>query len=92
MSITDELVERVSKAFMDSREGRFLTHVEMGALEKTKHVGIYRDDWLTAASLHADQFDEADVVSMLETARRAVAVLGDLRIMHVGRALYETSP
>jgi AbiV family abortive infection protein len=90
--ITDDLIERVSKAFWDSPEGQFLAHVEMGALEKTKHMGMYWDDWLTAASLHADQFNDADVTSMFETARRAIKVIGDPRIMHVGRAIYETSP
>jgi hypothetical protein len=90
--ITDELLEQVAMAFASSPEGRFLTHVEMGALEKTKHMGIYWDDWLTAASLHADQFDEADVTSMFETARRAVGVLDDPLIMRTGRAIYETSP
>jgi len=91
VAIADDLIERVSKAFQDSPEGKFLTHVGIGALEMTKHIGIYRDDWLTAASLHADQFNEADVTSMFETARRAIAVVGDPRIMRTGRAIYETS-
>jgi hypothetical protein len=92
VTITDELVNRVSIAFTDSREGQFLAHVQTGVLEETKHIGIYRDDWLTAASLNADQFDEADVTSMFETARRAIAVLDDPCIMRTGRAIYETSP
>jgi AbiV family abortive infection protein len=90
--ITDDLVKRVSKAFQDSPEGQFLHHVQSGVLEKTKHVGIYRDDWLEAASLHADQFNEADVTSMFETARRAIAVVDDTQIMRTARAIYETSP
>jgi AbiV family abortive infection protein len=92
LAITDDLIERVAKAFWDSPEGKFLAHVEMGALEKTKHMGMYWDDWLIAASLHADQFDNADVSSMFETARRTIKVIGDPRIMRVGRAIYETSP
>ncbi len=90
--ITEDLLKRVSEAFQDSREGQFLAHVQGGILEKTKHIGIYRDDWLTAASLHADQFNEMDVISMFETARRAISVVGDERIMRTGRAIYETSP
>ena len=90
--VTDDLIERMSEAFLESPEGQFLAHVEMGALEKTKHMGLYWDDWLTAASLHADQFNDADVTSMFETARRATKVIGDPRIMHVGRAIYEISP
>jgi AbiV family abortive infection protein len=90
--ITDDLIKRVSKAFQDSREGQFLGHIQSGVLEKTKHVGIYRDGWLAAASLHADQFNEADVTSIFETARRAIAVVDDTQIMRTARAIYETSP
>jgi AbiV family abortive infection protein len=92
VTITDDLLKHVSEAFRDSPEGQFLAHVQSGVLEKTKHIGIYRDDWLTVASLHADQFNEADVTSMFETARRAIAIVGDARIMRTGRAIYETSP
>lgn len=91
-AITDELVERVSKAFQTSAEGRFLAHTQNGVLEKTKHVGIYRDDWLSALSLHADQFERSDVTSIFEKARHAIAAIGDRRIMHTGRAIYETNP
>ena len=35
--------------------------VHGGALDKTKQLGLYRDGWLTDASLHADQFSDADV-------------------------------
>jgi AbiV family abortive infection protein len=92
VTVTDELIQRVSTAFHDSKEGQFLRHVESGVLEKTKHVGLYRDDWLTALSLHADQFNESDVTSMFETARSAIATIGDARCMHAGRAIYETNP
>jgi hypothetical protein len=46
----------------------------------------------TAASLHSSQFNEADVISMFETARRAIAVVDDAQMMLAGRAIYETSP
>jgi AbiV family abortive infection protein len=90
--VTDEMVERVSSAFRDSKEGRFLSHVESGMLEKTKHIGMYRDDWLTELSLHAEQFDETDVTAIFDKARLAISVSGDVRIMRTGRAIYETSP
>lgn len=92
VDISDELIERVGNAFYDSPEGKFLDHVQSGVLEKTKHIGMYQDDWLTAASLHFSQFNEADVISMFETARRAIAVVDDAQIMRTGRAIYETSP
>jgi AbiV family abortive infection protein len=89
--ITDDFIKEVSEAFRVSPEGQFLAHVQRGVLEKTKQVGIYRDGWLTAASF-ADQFDVSDVVSIFETARRAIAVIDDARVMRTGRAIYETSP
>jgi AbiV family abortive infection protein len=91
-AITDDFIKEVSEAFRVSPEGQFLAHVQRGVLEKTKQVGIYRDGWLTAASLHADQFDESDVVSIFETARRVIALIDDARVMRTGRAIYETSP
>lgn len=90
--ISDELVERVSKAFQTSTEGRFLAHTQSGVLEKTKHVGMYRDDWLSELSLHADQFDRSDVASIFEKARHAISVIGDHRVMRTGRAIYKTYP
>jgi AbiV family abortive infection protein len=88
----EELVEHVANAFRLSREGWFMSQVHGGALEKTKQLGLYRDDWLTDASLHADQFSDADVNAILSIARRAIEVLDDARIMRTGRAIYETSP
>jgi AbiV family abortive infection protein len=89
--ITDELVEGVARAFHDSLEGRFLGHIATGAFEKTKHLAMYRDEWLTSASLNADQFVKSDVTGILEFARSAVAAFDDARIMRTGRAIYETN-
>jgi AbiV family abortive infection protein len=88
----EELVQRVAEAFRLSREGQFMFHVQGGALDKTKQLSLYRDGWLTDASLHADQFSEADVDTMFVAARRAIEVVDDARIMRTGRAIYETSP
>jgi hypothetical protein len=84
VTLTDDLLNRVSKAFLDSP----IAHIQNGVLEKTKHLSLYRDDCLTTA----DQFNEADVTSMFETARRAIAAVGDARIMRTGRAIFEVWP
>jgi AbiV family abortive infection protein len=88
----EELVQRVADAFRLSHEGRFMSQVYGGVLEKTKQLGLYHDDWLTAASLHSDQFSDADVNAILTIARRAIEVVDDARIMRTGRAIYETAP
>jgi AbiV family abortive infection protein len=90
VSIPDDLVESVAKAFHGSIEGRLLRHVEIGAVERTKHLAMYRDEWLTEASLRANQFEKSDVTGLFEYARSAVAVLGDGRAMRAARAIYET--
>jgi len=89
---SEELVQRVAEGFSLSREGQLMFQVLGGALEKTKQLGLYRDDWLTDASLHADQFSDADVDAIFTNAGRAMEVVGDARIMRTGRAIYETSP
>ena len=42
------------------------------------------------ASLHADQFTEADVDAIFTIARRAIQAVDDPLIMNTGRAIYET--
>lgn len=86
----EELVQRVAEAFRLSPEGQLMAQVHGGALDKTKQLGLYRDDWMTDASLHADQFSNTDVDAILSIARRAIDVVGDARIMRTGRAIYET--
>lgn len=88
----EELVHRVAEAFRLSREGQFMSNVHVGALDKAKQIGLYRDDWLTDASLHADQFSGADVDAIFTIARRAIEAVEDSLIMSTGRAIYETSP
>lgn len=44
VTVTDEVIERVNAALQSSSEGQFLAHAESGVLEKTKHVGLYRDN------------------------------------------------
>ena len=91
MTLTDTFVEEVARAFYESAQGRFLSHIAIEALEKTKQVGIYRDDWLSALSLHASQFKEADVVSICDAARNAVAALSNNRVVQTGRAIFQTT-
>jgi AbiV family abortive infection protein len=88
----EELVQRVAEAFRLSHEGQLMSQVQGGALDKTKQLGLYRDDWLTDASLHADQFSDADVNAIFAIAGRAIEVVDDARIMRTGRAIYETAP
>lgn len=88
--VTAELIERVSRTMYESEAGKFVRLVGVGAVDKTKHIAFYRDDWLESAGLHADQFDASDVTQLFEKCRAAIAALGDSKTMHVGRAIWRT--
>ena len=88
--VTAELIERVSRAMYESEAGKFVRLVGVGAVDKTKQIAFYRDDWLESAGLHADQFDASDVTQLFEKCRAAIAALGDSKTMHVGRAIWRT--
>ncbi|SIO49938.1 abortive infection protein, AbiV family [Bradyrhizobium erythrophlei] len=89
--VNDDPIARISAAFRSSDEAQFLAHIQSGELQNTKHGSLYRDDWLIA-SLPADQFDESHVTSIFDIANSVLVAIGDERIMHAGRALYEASP
>ncbi len=75
--MTAELIERVARAMYVSEAGRFARLVGVGAVDKTKQIAFYRDDWLESAGLHAGQFEASDVTQLLEKCRAAIAALGD---------------
>jgi len=89
--INDELVERVARFMHENKSGRFHWLVGIGAVDKTKQVALYRDDWLEAAGLSAEQFSGGDLEELFERCRLAVAAVSDQRVMRVGKAIYETS-
>jgi AbiV family abortive infection protein len=92
IAITDELIERVRAALQSSSEGQFLAHAESGVLEKTKQVGLYKDNSLINPVVRADHFNESDVASIFQIAQRVIGCVADLRMMRAGRAIYETTP
>jgi hypothetical protein len=63
--------------------------VSLGAVDKTKQIGFYHDDWRDSDGLHADQFEASDVTQLFEKCRAAIAALGDSKTMRVGKAIYD---
>jgi AbiV family abortive infection protein len=89
-AVDDELVERVARFMHESDSGRFHWLVDIGAVDKTKQLALYRDDDLYAATgLSADGFDGADLEKLFSQCRLAVAAVSDQRVMRVGKAIYE---
>ncbi len=87
--MTAELIEHVARAMSESEAGRFNRLVSLGAVDKTKQIGFYHDDWRDSDGLHADQFDASDVTQLFEKCRAAIAALGDSKTMRVGKAIYD---
>ena len=87
--VTKDLVERVARFIYESEDGRFHRLVGMGAVDRTKQVALYRDDWFGTAGLIAEQFHGSDAATVLERCRLAVTAVGDLKMMRVGRTIYE---
>jgi AbiV family abortive infection protein len=74
---SNELDELINRELLDSDVWRFNVLVNMGAYDRAKHVGLYRDDWLDEYGLHADQFKPSDVTAIIDRsrARCGVAIL-----------------
>ena len=63
-------------------------HVDMGAIEKAKHITVYRDEQAAALGLYDAPIDDDDVAAVHEVCRQVVAAVGDDNMMRVGRVLY----
>ena len=68
----------------------FCELVEMGAVDKSKEVALYRDEWLSAANLHADIFNRSPDKSMLNKTLASLREVLNPRCMPVGRIVYES--
>jgi hypothetical protein len=84
----EQFVERVAKAMFESEHHLFNDHVEIGALNKTKQLAIYSDDWWAAAGLNQN-FERKDVEELFEKCRVAMRVVADAKMMRVGKAIFD---
>jgi AbiV family abortive infection protein len=87
--IDQKLIDRVASAFHQSDDGKFMYLVSLGALDKTKQAALYRDLEFLAKDISHDQFDRDDVTHLFERAKAAIELVGDMRTMRTGRALFE---
>jgi hypothetical protein len=85
---TDKIVEQIARAMSESESGRFARHVDMRAIDKTKQLALYHDDWAAEAGLDSKQFSVTDVKQIHNLCRQAVEAMGDDLVMTVGRAIY----
>jgi AbiV family abortive infection protein len=69
---SNELYELITRELLDSDAWRFNVLVNMGAYDRAKQVGLYRDDWLDEFGLHADQFKPSDVTAIIDRSRAVV--------------------
>jgi AbiV family abortive infection protein len=69
---SNELDELIRRELTDSDVWRFNILVNMGAYDRAKQVGLYRDDRLDEYGLHADQFKPSDVTAIINRSRAVV--------------------
>jgi AbiV family abortive infection protein len=90
---SNELDELINRELLNSDVWRFNFLVNIGAYDKAKHVGLYRDDWLDKYGLHADQFKASDVTPVFDRSRAVVKMwLRDPHVvpvvLHLGARIY----
>jgi AbiV family abortive infection protein len=86
----EELAVKMAASIMTSDEGKFDRHVAIGAIDKTKQLAIYRDEWFEAIGAYDIGFDISAVTRVFDRCRTAIVALNDPKTMHVGAAIYNT--
>lgn len=89
VSLTEELLSKVTKSFNESEEGQLIGHIKNGSLEATRQLAMYQDASETVAVPNADQFDEIRVSAVFEIAHRAMAHIDDKRTRSHARFFYQ---
>lgn len=82
------LREAVAKALFESKERRLLDLIRIEAIEKSKQLGFYVDDWSLENGLTAGQFSSSECNKAIDEARSAIRQLRSLPHLSVARALY----
>ncbi len=82
-------IDLLSHKLLQTEAIQFCQQVEMGAIDKTKELALYRDGWLSKINLHADMFDTSTVKPMLEKTLDALETVVNPLCMKAGRAVYE---
>lgn len=85
----EDLIERLAEELCETEAMRFSAQIEMGAVDKTKELALYRDEWLLALNLHVDIFERSPDKSMLQKTLAALREVMNDRCMEVGRLLFE---
>lgn len=87
-----ELGEYLAKALHGSAASRLLEHVALHAVERSKHVGLYADDWNLKRGLRALRFTEQESVQATNEARKAIRLLRSEDHVRIAGAVYKTEP
>lgn len=87
----DKALARIAKTYAEEEAGRFVSHVQIGAVEKAKHLGLYREEAFDTMSLHIEVFSADDFAAQAGRVRKALSLLSDAKVLTVGRATYVSS-
>lgn len=86
----EDLIERLAEELCQTDAMHFSRLIEIGAVDKTKELALYRDEWLSALNLHVDIFERSPDKSMLQKTLAAFREVLNARCMDVGRILFES--
>jgi AbiV family abortive infection protein len=87
-----DLREELAKLMAHSKPARLLNLIALQAVEKTKHVGFYADEWTINKGVTSMQFSSTDCEAAVEEARNAIRMLRSPEHLRVAKAVYLTGP
>ncbi len=90
--VGENAVEALARIIANSKEARFHRHTELGIIDRTKQVALYRDDWPSEIGITAEGFDREDVQELFDQCKLVTSLLFSDQAMRVGQAIYDAAP
>lgn len=87
-----DLREVLANAIARSQPARLLELIALHAVERTKHVGFYADEWAIDNGISGAGFSAKGCAEAVDEARQAVRHLRSADHLHLAKAVYLTGP
>lgn len=87
-----DLREKLAHLMATSRPARLMELIALHAVEKTKHVGFYADEWVIDAGIRASEFSAEGCAEAVDEAKSAVRLLRSGDHLQIAKAIYLAGP
>jgi AbiV family abortive infection protein len=87
-----DLREKLARLMATSRPARLMELIALHAVEKTKQIGFYADEWVIETGFKASEFSPAQCKEAIEEARSAVRLLRSADHLWIAETIYLTGP